>query len=345
MRIANEDVLAPNNNPLAVTADDMPVKRLSQEVMEHPLFEHSVLLETPPIDDVFRVVKRVVLLRENGCVFTGESGIGKTDAIARVKAMLHKDFPRLCIFTHDAHNQQISSIRAFFKHFLNTVGQREQKGETYDLRSRLVRIIVDDARISGMKLVVIFIDEANAMHLNDFNFLKDVYNDLSKEGIQLLTVLMGQAPDMQQVIDDLRVKGRNDLVGRFAMRVHQMRGFSSVEDVQVIFRSIDRRNLVDFFLPKACKSGFRLENESQNFFDAIALAVTSSPDVAITFPARQTFLAIRAFLLDAAEFDAEEIKLPKNVWHEAVAYSQLQDAIIRMNGRNSLKAKTHSQKK
>ena len=316
-------------------------RSLAQAVMLHPLFEHSVLLQTPPIDEVFRVVKRAVLLRETGCVFTGESGTGKTDAIDRVKALLLQQFPRLCMYTHDAHNQQIPSIRAFFKHFLNTVGQQEQKGETYDLRSRLVRILADEARISGIKLIVMFIDEAHAMLLQDFLFLKDVYNDLAREGVQLITILMGQAPDMQRVISDLNVKGRNDLVARFAMRVHQMRGFNSVSDLQTIFHSIDQRQFPErsgvtwaaFFLPKAWSAGFRLENEAQQFFDAIVAAAVGTPASQVTFPARPTFLAIRQFLFTAAEYDSDSMRIPDNIWHDAVAYAKLQDAIMRMNGR------------
>ncbi|HEX7647781.1 MAG TPA: ATP-binding protein, partial [Noviherbaspirillum sp.] len=177
---------------------------LSRAVMFHPLFDHSVLLPTNAIEDVYRIVKRVVMLRETGCVFTGQSGVGKTDALARIRLMLQADFPGLCTFTHDAHNHEIASIRAFFKHFLTTVGQNEKKGETYDLRSRLIRLLVDESRISGMNLIVMFIDEANAMLLSDFLFLKDVYNDLSREGVQLITVLMGQDPDLKKVINDLR---------------------------------------------------------------------------------------------------------------------------------------------
>jgi nucleoside-triphosphatase THEP1 len=341
MKKAMKRAPAKESAPTESTEDAAAASALTQGIMVHPLFEHSVLLPTPPIDDIYRIVKRVVLLREIGCVFTGDSGIGKTDAIERVKAMLQQQFPRLCMFTHDAHNQQISSIRAFFKHFLNTVGQKEQKGETYDLRARLVRILVDDARVSGIKLVVIFIDEANAMNLTDFLFLKDVFNDLAREGVQLITILMGQSPDLQQVIDDLRVKGRNDLVGRFAMRVHQIRGFNSVADLQAILGSIDKRELPDrtgiswpaFFVPKAWCNGFRLENEAQRFHDAIALEVSGSITGSVAFPARQTFFAIRSFLVDAAEFDHEAMQLPENAWRRAILEAKLQDAIIRMNGR------------
>lgn len=250
--------------------NDSTMQSLVRGIMLHPLFTHSVLIQTPPIDEIFRVVKRVVLLRETGCVFTGESGTGKTDAIERVKALLHLQFPRICLFTHDAHNQQIPSIRAFFKHFLHSVGHIEQKGETYDLRSRLVHILVDDARISGLNVIVMFIDEANAMLLTDFLFLKDVFNDLAREGVQLITILMGQSPDMQRVINDLQAKGRSDLVARFATRVHEMRGFNTIEDLQTILRNIDQREFPErsgiawpaFFLSRAWGAGFRLENEA-----------------------------------------------------------------------------------
>lgn len=325
---------------------------LVQGVMTHPLFEHSVILPTPPIDEIYLIVKRTILLRMIGCVFTGESGVGKTDAIERVKTMLLQQFPRLCMYTHDAHNQQISSIRAFFKHFLNTVGQKEQKGETFDLRARLVRILADDARISGMKLVVIFIDEANAMTLNDFLFLKDVFNDLAREGVQLITILMGQSPDLLHVIDDLRVRGRNDLVGRFAMQIHTVRGFNSVDDLRSILACIDKRELVDhqgvswpaFFIPKAWNSGFRLEHEAQRFYDAISIEASGASNANLAFPARQTFLAIRSFLLDAAPYDHEDICLPQDMWRRAVVNAKLEDAIYRMNGRGIKKPQEKTRK-
>ena len=325
---------------LATTSGDGSLPSMADQVMHHPLFTGSVLIPTRPITEIFLAAKHAIVLRETGMAFTGPSGIGKTNAVNMIRAMLHQQYPRLCMFTHDAHNQQIPSIRAFFKHFLNTVGQSEQRGETYDLRERLVHILVDDARISGLNLIVMFIDEANAMLTTDFLFLKDVYNDLARAGVQLITILMGQAPELMGVINKLRAEGRNDLVGRFATSVLPIRGYNSVEDLQSIFRKIDQFEFPDgsgvswtgFFFPRAIRNGFALENEAANFHTAIVKGAAGIPSADLSFPARQTFLAIRSFLLTASALDSETLKLPECSWRNAVSHAKIQDAILRMKG-------------
>jgi hypothetical protein len=57
--------------------------------------------------------------------------------------------PGLCVVRHDAQNAQVPSIRVFFKHFLNSVKHTELRGETYDLRLRLVNWLVDEGPSSG----------------------------------------------------------------------------------------------------------------------------------------------------------------------------------------------------
>lgn len=319
---------------------------LAHQIMAHPLYNGEGKLPTLPIHEMFTAVRRAILLGETGYVFTGHSGIGKTCAINMVKAMLGSQFPRLCMFTHDAHNHQIPSIRAFFKHFLTTVGHKELRGETYDLRSRLVNILIDEARISGINRVVMFIDEASAMLKTDFLFLKDVHNDLARGNVQLITVLMGQSPDMEGVIAKLRRDDRSDLVNRFATRLIPVRCYNKLEDIKLILKGVDTSRFpgpagpswTAFFLPKACKAGFLLENEAEPFLQAIRDAGTGTSG-AVMFPARQTFLAIRDFLLSAAAADSEQLPLPADRWARAVEYAKLEDAIHQM------KSKTRARKK
>ncbi|MGB9989865.1 AAA family ATPase [Massilia sp. SM-13] len=307
---------------------------LAELVLNHPLYAHTVLLQTPPIDEIFKLVKLAILLRDSGWVFTGESGIGKTDALDRVKMLIRHQFPRICMFTHDAHNQQIASIRAFFKHFLTTIGHSELKGETPDLRHRVVRMLVDDARVSGINLIVMFIDEASALGLQDFLFLKDIYNDLGRSDIQFVTILMGQSPDIEHVIEMLRTNNRHDLVGRFASKVYAVRAYDSVKDLQVIFKAIDDRQFPEgsghhwtqLMVPNAWDAGFRLEHEATRAFDAIVNGTGKSRKIA--FPARQTFLAIRYYLLDAAERDWRGKTQPDSAWSKAIAYAKLQDSLF-----------------
>ena len=341
---------APGKPHAPPAAPKLETLTMAEKVLLHPLFSKGRTLPTLPINEVFLAVRRAVLLNETGYVFTGHSGIGKTFAIEMVKAMLQSQFPRLCMFTHDAHHHQIPSIRAFFKHFLDTVGHTEQRGETYDLRARLVRILVDDARLSGINRIVMFIDEASAMLLTDFLFLKDVHNDLGREGVQLITVLMGQSPDMEGVIAKLRRDGRRDLVNRFATRVVPIRGYDRLDDVRLILKGIDgsffpehsTTSWTSFFLPKACRAGFTLENEAEAFFDAICKGAAGQRG-RVVFPARPTFLAIREYLLSSSSFDSETVQLPRKAWTDAVEYAMVHEAMEELNARTRKKKKSEGE--
>jgi hypothetical protein len=324
---------------------------MTDKLMLHPLYSKTGALPTLPINEVYLGVKMAILLNECGYVFTGRSGIGKTRAIAMVKSMLQAEFPRLCMFSHDALNHQSPSVRGFFKHFLHTAGHIEQRGETYDLRARVSNTLIDEAKMSGLNRVVMFIDEASALLLTDFLYLKDVYNDLDDEGVQLLTVLMGQSPDMENVIANLRTKKRQDLINRFATRVLPIRAYDRLEDLGLILRGIDRsfypenstQSWTAFFLPKACSAGFRLENEAEPFFRAIGKGI-SGQQGRVVFPARATFLAIRRYLLNMSSYDSETFQPPVEGWASAVEYARLHDAMKELDAKTRTKPTTPKKK-
>lgn len=317
-----------------------PIEIQDQEraelALHHPLFTQRVLLPTTPIEELFKIVKRIIVLRETGCCFVAYSGVGKSCALDMVEAMIKIQMPNLCVVKHDTHNQQFPSIRAFFKHFLSTIKHQEKKGETYDLRERVVNWLIDEARISGLNMVLLSIDEAHAMAIQDFDFLKDVYNDLNREGVQLITILMGQDPDLRKTIDKLKHASRLDLIGRFAMRILPFRAYDSLADLTRILKEIDdaifpegsRVSWTAFYFPKAFKEGFRLANEAPALWSAIKAVAPKGSAKSFSFPARQTFVAIRTFMIDNAGFDAPQIQLPSDAWMNAVVYSNLQGAML-----------------
>lgn len=325
--------------------------RRSELGLYHPLLTEQVLLQTPPIVELFRAIKRVVVLRETGCCFTGYSGVGKTSALVVISAMLRLQIPNLCIITHAIQNQQFTSIRAFFKHFLNTVRHPQLGGETYDLRQRVANRMIDDARISGLNMVLLLIDEAQAMRLQDFDFLKDVFNDLKKEGIQLITVMMAQAPDFQKVVDALKNARRLDLIGRFVTRILPYRAYSR-DDLKAVLKLIDEAEYPEdsgikwtqFYYPEAFRHGFRLLSQLDPFMAAIIANAPVSEPNDFAFPARQTFIAIRKFMVEYSAYDSPSIALPENVWQDAVMYAKLKEAMDQMQPDASEQRKTRKKK-
>lgn len=116
--------------------------------IDHPAFNRNTVLLTEPIKELYQIVRHILLVRESGCCFTAQSGVGKTRALVLLEHLLRDRMPELVVIRHNSWNQQVSSIRAFFKHFLTAVGHPELRGETFDLRHRLVRRLIDLSSIS-----------------------------------------------------------------------------------------------------------------------------------------------------------------------------------------------------
>ena len=49
-------------------------------------------------------------------------------------------------------------------------------------------------------MALLLLDEAQSLTVEEFSFLKDVFNDLRRENIQLVTILMGQSPDLHRTV-------------------------------------------------------------------------------------------------------------------------------------------------
>jgi nucleoside-triphosphatase THEP1 len=310
----------------------------------HPLITGSVLLPTAPVREVATMARKSCLLRESGLVFIGKSGVGKSAALEMIENILREQFPRVAIYRHDTHNQTIPSIRAFFKHFLATVGHQNVRGETYDLRALLVNTLIDAARLHGERMILLLVDEANAMDVTDFNFLKDVYNDLAKENVKLVTILIGQDPEFSERVTKFIRMRRLDLIGRFAIRVVPFRGYRSIYDLEEIFKGIDDEifplgtgvTWTEFFFPLAYAAGFRLQNEASSFLNSIETLKPAGLKVESEIPARQMFSAVRSFLTDLVAFDQAEMVVPEGAWEAAIRYAALTEAMAHMSARKGV---------
>jgi hypothetical protein len=305
-----------------------------QLTIAHPAFNPQTVLLTEPIKELYQIVRHVLLVRETGCCFTAPSGVGKTRALMMLEHILGERIPELVIIRHTSWNHQVPSIRAFFKHFLTAVDHPELRGETFDLRRRLVCRLIDLARTHQSPFILLLIDEAGTLRLEDFLFLKDIYNDLDREGVGLVTIMIGQDPDFSDVIAHLREKGRTDLVSRFARRRQVLRSLSTSKDISGIFRQYDRtlwplgseQTWTKFFLPEACAAGFTLESQTPFFLEALR-SCAGQPLPRAGFPARQFFTAVRRYLTLQQHEDAPGRLPPPDAWEEAVEFALLDDAV------------------
>ncbi|HYD62092.1 MAG TPA: ATP-binding protein [Noviherbaspirillum sp.] len=301
----------------------------------HPLFDGKTIVMTPAINNLNKLIRRAALLGEKGLCFSAASGIGKSVALVAAKAFLGREMKGVPVIIHSFQNNQAPSIRGFYKHFLNSAQHASTKGETAELRQRLSQRFIDNAYCSDRKMVVLLVDEAQAMKTQDLLFLKDLDNDLVAAGARLLPVFMAQEPDFSEIRKRIYAEGRLDLIGRFLMRPLKFEGFRTLDDFRIWFRDIDRNEYplgsgwtwTRFFFPEAWENGFRMEYEADRFFGVLSKAVgMRTRDEICASPARQIFLAVRAFMLDNAGFDAPQMRLDEHAWSSALEYARVEAA-------------------
>lgn len=302
----------------------------------HPLLAQSTtVLCTPPIEELLPILRGVILLRQQGTYLVGPSSIGKTKALEFVAATLREELPGLCILNHIPQNKQVMSVRAFFMHFLKSVGHKNFKGETYVLRTRVLNAIVDQGRRNGWNLAVAFIDEAQTMQLEDFQFLKDIVNESEEHDVVFLPILMGQDPDFDRTREMLLDAGRFDLISRFVLKRIEFRGFNSKDDIKALLHEIDSQTYpaekgwswTQFFVPIAYSNGFRMEDCAALLYKRLRDLVPGRLKKNRIFPARQLFAAIRTFLKKAAAVDAKELPELETLWTYAIEEAMLEEAI------------------
>lgn len=313
--------------------DESPQDQSTMRLLEHPFLAKNMILPTEPIKELVGSMRSAIMLREQGRCFTATSGFGKSFGLRMAESELRRLFPGVPIFRHIIDNQQVPSIRAFFKHFLLTVGVTDIKGETYDLRVRLVSELEDVGRASPLKMVVLLVDEAQEMALQDFCFLKDIGNQLETVDVQLVVIMMGQDPDFEKSIDNLKRRRRLDLVSRFALRRVHFRGLQTRDDFGNLLRLIDTQvyprdsgcTWPAYFARHAWDDGFRMEGQLDELLAALTAVVPGGLSKT-GVSARQLFLAVRRFFLEFAELDRQRKAPPPEIWKRCIDYALIQDA-------------------
>ncbi|MEI5997629.1 ATP-binding protein [Paraburkholderia bengalensis] len=303
-----------------------------ENLSSHPIFGSSDLIATPQVAEVYGVVKPMVAVNDSGAFISADPGAGKSSCLQVLQAFLTRDMPSLSSFIIPINQQQSTSIRAFYKNLLSIL-ELSTNGETPDLRARTFTQLTYVGCESKIRKILLFLDEAHRMGITEFQFLKDVYNHLALHGVSLITIMAGQSPNLAARITELRTKGYEDIIGRFASREVTFRSFESEEDVRAVFDAIDAaassdgRRWTEFFCPKAFANGFRLGSTANQFFRiwraGVPVTMTSS------FTARPFFRAIRYALVMLAGIDAETIVLPDEVFEDAILSSRLSEGANR----------------
>lgn len=255
---------------------------------KHPMLHPKrPLVATRSIEALAEAIKIAIEDGHQGIQVNGRARDGKTAAASYLQTHLSwLDHPAYVLRVTMPRRTNHTDV-AFYKAIQAELGltQHPHSGATNRIRQIADRIIAGCLERNCTQ-AILFIDEAQHLSDNDFEYLTNIDNVTANSGFQLFCVFIRQTDDAKaetrrkhaRLIDDLPPH----VVGRFFMVEHVFSGLRGNADILHALDQYDTRLLfggksfTEYFVGPAFASGWRLSSHANDFVDAISAIRTKS---------------------------------------------------------------------
>jgi hypothetical protein len=296
----------------------------------HPVIEQKYIVPTPSIEDMYLRVKKLIRLRTPGGMVFAHPRFGKTYGVRYVMRILKEDFPRAVILNFGCQMKKTHSEDAFFSVLLEAVGHHgAHSGSVTRKRLKLKQRIMELVDHSGYNWFVLFADEAQRLDIIEYEWLRDVHDELEYCGIRMITLLVGQ-PQLLNQKSAMRMARQTQIVSRFMIDEMQFRGLLSSDDFAACLASYDEACFppgsdwcyTRFFLPAAYSSGLRLMKQAGPLWEIFLEAHRAARfEYALEVPMQYFARSVEIALLENVSHDDYDFAFTSEAWRHAVSES------------------------
>ncbi|RQV14938.1 ATP-binding protein [Burkholderia cenocepacia] len=307
------------------------------DTAEHPLLNQTYIVPTPSIAEMYALVRQCVRRGIAGAVIYGHTRWGKTYAIRYCARLLQQELRRVVVLSVGMPQNPSRSEALFFGMLLDaTRHARADSGSALQRRLRLYHRLAEMVeRVSGNTLVV-FVDEAQRLELEHYEWLRDVQDELTRRGIRVFTFLVGQPGILNRKSSFKQNVDTSQIVARFMIEEMRFAGLRGAEDLQMplgaydtsVFPEASGWTYTRFFLQRAFDRGFRLGEQHVLLWEAFDAAHRCARfDFPMEIPMEYLARAIEIALTDNMEHDAPGFALTPACWEQAVDESNFVAAL------------------
>jgi hypothetical protein len=297
------------------------------DIEEHPIIGKRYLVPTPTIDEVSGRIVKQIRLRSPGVILYGYPRFGKTSAIRYLIRYLKEIFPGAVCINFRCETHKSGSEDSFLCALLGAVGHSEpQAGRISRKRIRLIEFICELADRAGKDWFVFFADEAQKLQIMEYEWLRDLHDQLELKGIRMITILVGQ-PQILDQKSALRQSRDTQIVLRFMVTEMRFGGLRSAQDVATCLLAYDQScypadsawQFTRFFYPRAYAAGLRLADHANAVWRAFERAHNQAGFAApIEIPMAYFSRAVECALSEHYQYDSEDFDFSAAIWDEAV---------------------------
>lgn len=295
----------------------------------HPLSTRTYRVATAAIENCWLLVSKCLQYRIPGALIYGESRLGKTYAIEYLRMLIQRELPGVPTFHVQAEHKVSRSEGAFFTSLLRAVRHPEpDAGRNSRKRKALHDRLLAVAESQKSATVVFFCDETQRYSLHEYEWLRDVHDELAQGGVRLTTFLVGQDRLCEQRAR-FQESGDTQIVKRFMVETLRFRGICSVVDAATCLKSYDEHeypvgsgwSFTRYYFPFAFEAGLRLEKCAPRLWAAFAVAHEHAGLAGpVEIPMEYFSRAVEAVLLDGLLRDAVDFELEEQRWTEVVKH-------------------------
>jgi hypothetical protein len=295
---------------------------------EHPLVQQKYIVPTSSIEDLYMRVKKLIRLRTPGGIVYAHPRFGKTYAVRYVMNVLREDYPKAVMLNFGCQMKRHRSEDAFFSVLLAAAGHPGAlTGTIAKKRAKLNDKIVELVERSGYNWFVMFADEAQRLDVIEYEWLRDVHDELERRGVRMTTLLVGQ-PDLLNQKSAFRLSRQTHIVSRFMIDELQFHGLVTGEDAATCLAGYDETyypersdwSYTRYFLPAAYSTGFRLVNQAAALWNAFLDAHKQARfEYALEVPMQYFARTVEIALIENVENDDYNFTFTPEVWKNAVA--------------------------
>jgi len=299
----------------------------------HPIYTDHAILPTRALEACVNAIKQWIDNLLPGGIVRARQRHGKTvliDYLAEnINLVCGRPLPVGSMISWE--QKKGTSETRFYTEILDALGYELSDPATLSkLRRRTFGYIEQQAREVGSRQFVLFIDEAQELHLSFYKHLIKTHNELNKRGVRLIVVLFGQ-PELAGIRSHMIKERKGEIVGRFMTGVHELTGIVDLADLTRMYESIDEgseypigtgMSYTRFFVPRAFDNHFRLADHAERVWHWIAQALHKE---GLKVPKQISMQAIMSFtrwlLIELYAIDDSDLVLTDTLVKETIDYA------------------------
>jgi len=233
-------------------------------------------IRSPMVRDLHDRISQWTWCGLTGGLIVGNSRCGKTTAIRILSdSIISRSGEDIRVFRVSYGKRDTATIRTVFDKIARSLGHEVKKSFTSDqLLEMICNQLSESALVNSARQVVMVIDEAQLLSINQLSAFAEIYNDLYDMHVNGVFFFVANKDQMAPLAAKILEKEYTYLRERFFAHLYEFKGISTSSELKKCLNEYDRyimdgdssMTATQYYCPKLYENGWRLAKLSKPYW-------------------------------------------------------------------------------